>query len=381
MNATNRYKDNWRRKLFLFNACIIGAFVIVYLFIGDNDKLFFCLPIIIILFILSFTLNVGMHREIHKKRMIENTLKQSEALYRGVINNAAAGIALMNHDGHYHYANSTLCRMIGFSQEELIRLTIFDSIVPEDRQESIIHCREVWEGKEAWKKCEKQFQCKDGQSLWAEINLSTVRDSGDNVIHLIMIVLDITVRKKLEKELLHQATTDFLTGIDNRLAFMQKAQEEFSRSERYKRDFTMLLIDIDKFKSVNDQYGHLVGDRVLKEVVKAFKLVLREMDILARIGGEEFAVIPVESDLMIAQTVAERIQQKVLDVVIEMENTKKIQVSVSIGIAEKKELDLSVDDIFKRADDALYEAKNTGRNRIVVGSELVEDMGVCYGNS
>jgi|JXWO01.1.fsa_nt_gi diguanylate cyclase (GGDEF)-like protein/PAS domain S-box-containing protein len=380
MDKINRYKDNWRRKLFLYNACIIGAFVIVYLFIGDNDKLFFWLLIIIILFIFSFALNVGMHKEIHKKRMIENALKQSEALYRGVINNAAAGIALLNQDGHYHYVNATLCQMTGFSQEELKRLTLFDSIVPEERQESVMHCREVWEGKDAWKKCEKQFRCKDGQSLWAEINLSTVCDSGDNVIHLIMIVLDITVRKKLEKELLYQATTDFLTGIDNRLAFMQKAQEEFSRSERYKRNFTMLLIDIDKFKSVNDQYGHLVGDRVLKEVVKAFKLVLREMDVLARIGGEEFAVIPVESDLMMAQTVAERIQQKVLDVVVEMENTEKIQVSVSIGIAEKKELDLGVDDIFKRADDALYEAKNTGRNRIVVGNELVEDIGVCNGN-
>lgn len=309
-----------------------------------------------------------LKERIEYKKHSYKELRHSVRLFKGIFNNAAAGIALLDKDGYYKHVNATLCRLVGYSEEELKLMKFHDITFSLDLERSVRMCEGIWTGLYPWVSCEKRYICKNGDILWTEINMSAIHGEDQEITDVIVVVLDITARKKMEQELIKQANTDFLTGVDNRLAFMHKAQEEFNRAKRYPSAFSLLLLDIDNFKSVNDVHGHLVGDRVLQEVVTAFRTVLRDTDILARIGGEEFAIILIETDRKSALQVALRIQQRVKDLIIEV-GEKQIRVTVSIGISLRKEGDKDLDEIFKRADDALYKAKNSGKNMIIVEND------------
>lgn len=167
-------------------------------------------------------------------------------------------------------------------------------------------------------------------------------------------------RKALEKEIL----IDQLTGIANRRAGKQRLKEEMQRYLRYRQNFSVLLFDIDHFKSVNDRFGHWAGDKCLKEIIKRIKPMLREADFLARWGGEEFVIVFPGTAIDNAVSVAERLRRAI-------ENTRllyhkqEIAVTVSIGVAEVSQEDQSLEMIFSRADKAMYEAKKTGRNKVV----------------
>ncbi|MCL4457847.1 MAG: diguanylate cyclase [Nitrospirae bacterium] len=162
-------------------------------------------------------------------------------------------------------------------------------------------------------------------------------------------------RHKIEK----MATTDGLTGIFNRRHLMIRFEEEFKRAKRLKNDLSCIILDIDHFKSINDSYGHLVGDKVLRDIANHIARSIRTYDILGRYGGEEFLIILPETDFEEAKNLAERIR-----IAIKEKPIWNIEVTVSLGIASKSDKDESEDDIIKRADDGLYKAKNSGRDRV-----------------
>lgn len=361
-------KRFWFRML-IYNGGFIILFVAMPLLVNESLRSFIILPIAFIVFYTSLKANQRLQKEIEERKLTEKALEHSGRLFRGIFNNASAGISLLSKEGYYRHANLTLCNMLGYTEEELRYKSYRDITFPEDIEASVSLWQKIWEGQCPSFSFEKRYICKNGNILWVEANLSSIRREDDKITDAIAVVIDITDRKRMEEELRHQATTDFLTGVDNRRSFMQKTQEEFSRAQRYKRELALLMIDLDKFKEVNDIYGHLVGDQVLRDVVKACKSALRETDILARIGGEEFAATLLESDLETARTVALRVQQKVKEVSVEY-GGREIQITVSIGIGVRREEDTSLDDILKRADDALYRAKNTGRDKIVLENEL-----------
>jgi len=157
------------------------------------------------------------------------------------------------------------------------------------------------------------------------------------------------------------ATVDPLTNAFNRRYFMDHAEMEFKRSLRYLRPFSIVMIDLDHFKKINDTYGHAAGDEVLKSVTQLFIEALRNSDILGRIGGEEFAIILPETNEIKAMEVAERIRAGVNDLTINY-NDIKIHVSVSMGVSSIKNNSESLDELLKKADKALYSAKDCGRN-------------------
>ena len=166
----------------------------------------------------------------------------------------------------------------------------------------------------------------------------------------------------LEDELKEHASTDSLTKAYNRLKFDEIIESEINRSKRYDQMLSLIAFDIDHFKTVNDNYGHLFGDYVLKTIVNLTKDNIRGVDYLARWGGEEFMIILPETGMERAEALAQRIKE-------EIENYKfnKIgKVTVSFGVAQFKKDD-SEDTLIKRADDALYKAKNKGRNRVEIG--------------
>ncbi len=178
---------------------------------------------------------------------------------------------------------------------------------------------------------------------------------------------DITERKQLEQELRRQAHFDYLTGINNRGHFMELAELELSRTKRYSKPLSILMIDIDYFKRINDTYGHKTGDAVLKKMAKICKQTLRNIDIIGRIGGEEFAILLPETDLEEAVVVAERLRKILDDAKVPNEyGGLPIQFTVSIGVSSLMSDDDNIDVLLNLSDGALYEAKETGRNKVCV---------------
>ncbi len=155
------------------------------------------------------------------------------------------------------------------------------------------------------------------------------------------------------------AITDELTGLFNRRHLLSRFTQEFEQGKRMQTDLSCIIVDIDHFKSVNDEHGHLAGDDVLKEIAKLFKGIVRAYDIVGRYGGEEFLVILPDSNLEQAWNFAERMRMKVKETMI-----ADVAVTISLGVTSLQEGDSSIDDLIKRSDSALYAAKNTGRDRV-----------------
>ncbi|HOL21635.1 MAG TPA: GGDEF domain-containing protein [bacterium] len=182
------------------------------------------------------------------------------------------------------------------------------------------------------------------------------------------LAVDITKQKMLEKELKILATTDELTGLWNRRHFIHQGNHEFERALRYDTPFSLILLDIDRFKNINDTYGHLAGDTVMKKITRTILNNLRELDICARIGGDEFGIILPNTDISGALTLAERLRTAISEKPIRYE-TVRINTTVSIGITEYNKEFTAFEDMLKIADRALYEAKQKGRN-ITVSKQL-----------
>ena len=179
--------------------------------------------------------------------------------------------------------------------------------------------------------------------------------------------IDITDHVRVADSLRLLAITDDLTGLFNRRHFMDLLQRELARFERYRRPLSLAMLDVDHFKQVNDNYGHATGDIVLKSIASRCQATLRDSDTIARVGGEEFAILMSETSLADAQAVADRLREHVATTPIRS-NNDAISVTVSLGVADPNPPLRTVSDLLGAADRALYEAKTRGRNRVVTFS-------------
>lgn len=167
-----------------------------------------------------------------------------------------------------------------------------------------------------------------------------------------------------DEELEYQAHTDFLTNLANRRFFLELAEAELARALRYRNAFSLLMFDIDHFKAVNDNHGHKTGDLVLQKLAEVLKHTLREVDVVGRLGGEEFAAILPETTADEAWEAAERLRLAVAETEMPTEAGTSLRITVSIGVAMLTEAHSSIETLLKQADDALYIAKNSGRNQV-----------------
>ncbi|MGH1463407.1 MAG: diguanylate cyclase [Neptuniibacter sp.] len=176
--------------------------------------------------------------------------------------------------------------------------------------------------------------------------------------------LEVEARKKAEEKLIQQAETDPLTGVLNRRAFANRAHKEIERARRYKRPISVILLDLDHFKQVNDKFGHLYGDKVLVEFAALINPCLRTIDCLSRHGGEEFLILLPETDELEAVQIAERLRRRMEDHIISAD-TEDLKVTSSFGVASWDPEDDNINAAVHRADQALYLAKHRGRNRVI----------------
>ena len=165
------------------------------------------------------------------------------------------------------------------------------------------------------------------------------------------------------------ARFDPLTGVANRRHFVEMVEAEMARSSRYGKQLSILMVDIDQFKEVNDVYGHQAGDIILQALCETCKIVLRAFDIVGRWGGDEFAILLPETPPAIAPQVAERLRGAIENTVVDVEMHSPLRFSVSIGCASRNARDDSLDALLNVADKALYDAKRTGRNRVCVAAQ------------
>lgn len=189
--------------------------------------------------------------------------------------------------------------------------------------------------------------------------------SPDDPNILLSTLHDITAHKALEEKLRKQAITDDLTGVFNRRYFMKRLRQAFSHFLRSEQNAAVLLFDVDYFKTVNDTYGHAMGDQVLQQICQLFKERFRETDIVGRLGGEEFAVLLFEISSEDAVAIAENIRKTLADHTFKTESGNTFHISITCGVSSFAEDDPTEDSILHRTDKSLYLGKHHGRDQVV----------------
>lgn len=265
-------------------------------------------------------------------------------------------------DGQLLFVNRKTCLLFQQRASQLLRGTSTAFFVDPQEREDLIKLLETVRD---IRDLEVKMKTAQGREFIAEVAAITMDYGGQKA--LLVALNDISQRKQLETELFRQASTDALTGTSNRGYFIAQAEQELRRTRRFARDLSVMMIDLDHFKAINDQFGHAAGDSVLQGVVKAALESLRQSDQLGRLGGEEFAVILPETNLQAATEVANRLRQHVAERPF-IAGKAAINCAVSIGVAQLENRDGSIDDLLSRADHALYRAKESGRNRVEIAS-------------
>jgi len=298
-----------------------------------------------------------------------DALRESEERFRSAFDNAPIGIALVSPTGRWLKVNRALSDILGYSEAELLELDFQTLVIPEDLGPTLIKIHELLAGRGSSCQMEQRYLHKGGETVWTSWSVSTATDIKLKQPNLIFQVQDITDKKRAEEQLQHDATHDALTCLPNRAFFMSRLGEALAKAREiagYK--VTVLFIDLDRFKYVNDSLGHIIGDELLKEIAIRLKDCMRPSDLVARLGGDEFTVL-VEGrfDNSEVSRISERIQHK-FSMQFELLG-HEVYSSASIGILHASEKHLTSEDVMRDADTAMYQAKRAGKARHEIFSE------------
>lgn len=303
----------------------------------------------------------GISTDITDRKMGENEIKEQKKLLDVILDNVDAYIYIKDINRNFRYVNTQTAQLFRKNRDQIIGYKDFD-VLPKEMADIF------WESdKDVFSKNEKV--CTE----------ETIIDPKGEVKHywstklpyilnnervLIGFSSDITEIYNMKEELKKDAITDSLTTLYNKRHFEIIAEAEFKRSIRQNLNMSIIIFDIDHFKSVNDTYGHKVGDMILEEASKVFKSQIRDEDTLFRIGGEEFTIVSPHINSLSAIKLAERIRIAIKDTIFETDEKERISITLSFGIADKIKSDDKFENILLRADKALYKAKNSGRNKV-----------------
>jgi len=292
-------------------------------------------------------------------RRVEPGLREVRERFESAFNNAPIGMALIAMDGRWLQVNDALCRITGHTGEELRATTLLAMTHPDDSEldESL---ERLFAGEISSYQVEKRYRHAWGHYVWVLVTTSIVRDEHRNPLHFVTQVQDISERKEMARRLEYVVDHDFLTGLLNRRHFEHELAKETERAARYGSPGAVLLIDLDNFKDVNDTFGHRAGDDVLKGVAGLLRERLRQSDIVARVGGDEFAVLLMQTDADHVQVVADEVV-RALGRETAVLADQSIRITASVGVAMLE--GLTDVEVLANADLAMYEAKETGRNR------------------
>lgn len=316
---------------------------------------------------------VGVSRNIDDRIKAEQALKLSEEKYRMIAENTTDTIWLYNMDQErFTYVSPAIHQLRGYSVDEALSQTLLDTVAPEFREgvdQGVADARDyllAHPDEPLSHTIEIQQTTKSGDPVWVEISVKLqFNDQGEATV--LGVSRNIEDRKRAESEILYLGYHDQLTGLYNRHYFETIIGGELERADRYHEPISMLLLDLDHFKAVNDTWGHLVGDDLLKTMSAAIQREIRTTDTLVRYGGEELIVLMPHTTKAGALQVAEKIQSAIKS---NPHHTAGIQ-TVSIGVAQRMQSE-SFRHWYIRLDHALYRAKEKGRDCVVASDERIQ---------
>lgn len=319
----------------------------------------------------------GLQQDITAQKLLSQQVAESENLYRSLISSLSEGVLLVSADNaKVLTCNQSALLLLGMSEQQLLGSSLHDNAWNINSEGGLPLANHDTPANVA---------IRSGQSVknkilgleipgrglrWLSVSAEPLFKDGETEAYAaVTSFFDVTDIKELTEKLAYQAHVDFLTGAYSRGYFYELANLELSRAQRYGQTFALMILDIDFFKKINDQYGHDAGDKALQRLVGIIKEILRDLDVIGRLGGEEFVVLLPQATLENAVLVAERIRKQVSSEPVWGSNDTVFKMTVSIGLAQFNTELNDIDSLMKAADVALYDAKKSGRNRVSVKSE------------
>jgi len=285
-------------------------------------------------------------------------LKTEKEAFEAMFNGSKESIGIIDLDSNFIKVNKAYCEMTGFTKKELletscITLTHKDDIVSsKEAMQEVLRAGYI-------KNFIKRCLIKNGKLITVDMSMSLLH----NPKRILLSLKDISDVKKYQDRLKHLAATDSMSKLYNRRYFTEVSQGVIRESHIEKQNLSLIILDIDRFKIINDTYGHKIGDDVIITLAKKLKKSVRKDDIIARVGGDEFVILLPNADQSNAACIAEKIRKEILNTPIKTDDKEPLTFTISLGLSTLEKND-NLDSLLQRADKMLYLSKKEGRNKV-----------------
>jgi len=344
-----------------------------YRFVKKNNKVMWVFETITPIVYKEDRATLGSFMDITERKRMEKALRQSEEKYRTILESIQEGYFEVDLNGNFTFCNDSMSRLTGHSKEDLLGMNHKQFTNKETAKEVFQAFSEVYNTEEPSKGFDWQIIRKNGAEGYIEASLTLQKDSSGKTTGFKGMIRDITERKRTEQQINYMATHDTLTGLPNRLMFSQLLNQAIRSAQRHRKQLAVLFIDLDRFKVINDSLGHEAGDRLLKEMSRRFKRSLRAVDVVGRLGGDEFIILTEEVDELsqIANVAHKILTTTIQPMVLQGEECR---VTASIGISIYPGDGTDEQTLIKNADIAMYFAKEEGKNNYQFYSKDIQSQ-------
>lgn len=313
------------------------------------------------------TVAVGSVRDVTEEKAVLAELQASREELKSIFDHLPDIFYRTNMQGIVTKISPACYHILGYRPEEMLGTALSGYYINPDERQKISQAIISGGGKAT--RVEAALKHKNGSTVWISTSAFVRCDRDGQPIFIEGVARDVSDHKQIENQLIAISRTDGLTGVYNRGYFMDRAEEVINMMKRYQRPASMIIADLDHFKTINDNHGHHAGDLALKTFTDACRREIREHDILGRLGGEEFGLLLPETAIQHGKVLAERIRNAVAAISIPLVD-RMIGITVSIGLVELSTNDASLESVMRRADLAMYQAKSRGRNQVVASMEF-----------
>ena len=301
----------------------------------------------------------SVSRDVTARVLLEQSLMQSEERYRTILEEMYDSYYEVDLAGNFVFVNDSVCANLGYAREEILRQSYGIMVPPGEATILFAAFNEVFKTGIPNKGFSHGVLRKDGTTVYAETSVTLRKNEGGQVIGFRSISRDVTQRMEFEQRLADMATHDFLTGLPNRVLLNDRLHVALAQAHRNKNKLAILMLDLDRFKTVNDTHGHHVGDELLKAIGQRLTGIIRSGDTIARMGGDEFLLLMPElhqSD-SISGIISKIVEAFKAPFIIE---GHRLNISASIGIAIYPDDGMDMDALLRKSDSAMYDIKKHG---------------------